>query len=300
MKLKRLLSLIIAVILPFSAFSGCSGKNDITESDHLTAYFFDVGQADCSLLVFPDGTVMLIDAGNRSDGIYIADELSSLGIKNIDYLVCTHPHEDHIGGTEDILSKFKIENILVPLIDDEYIPDTTIVKNFYENAEKSGAKLIELTAGTAVIEKDDYRVTALAPASDAIYSDLNDYSLVLLVTCYTNTLIFTGDAEMPSELDMQRLNLNLDADILKVGHHGSENSSTEEFLKAVSPKVSVISSGAGNKYGHPTADALDRLDAMGTKVYRTDTAGTIIAKCYDGGFNIETTTDICLDGEQRK
>ena len=136
MKLKRLLSLIIAVILPFSAFSGCSGKNDITESDHLTAYFFDVGQADCSLLVFPDSTVMLIDAGNRSDGIYIADELSSLGIKNIDYLVCTHPHEDHIGGTEDILSKFKIETILVPLIDDEYIPDTTIVKNFYENAEK--------------------------------------------------------------------------------------------------------------------------------------------------------------------
>lgn len=143
-------------------------------------------------------------------------------------------------------------------------------------------------------------MTALAPASDAIYSDLNDYSLVLLVTCYTNTLMFTGDAEMPSELDMQRLNLNLDADILKVGHHGSENSSTEEFLKAVSPKVSVISSGAGNKYGHPTADALDRLDAIGTKVYRTDTAGTIIAKCYDGGFNIETTTDICLDGEHRK
>lgn len=300
MKFKRVLSLILAVVLTFASLSGCGSKSNISGSDHLTAYFFDVGQADCSLLIFPDGMVMLIDVGNRNDGVFIADELSSLGVSSIDYLVCTHPHEDHIGGTDDIFNKFKIENILVPSIDDEYIPDTTIVKNFYANAEKSGAKLAEISAGTVILEKDDYRVTALAPAVDAIYSDLNDYSLVLLVTCYTNTLMFTGDAEKPSELDMQRLTLNLDTDILKVGHHGSENSSTEEFLNALTPKVAVISSGAGNKYGHPTAAALDRLNDVGAKVYRTDTSGTIIAKCYDGGFNIETTTDICLDGDHRK
>ena len=118
MKFKRVLSLILAVVLTFASLSGCGSKSNISGSDHLTAYFFDVGQADCSLLIFPDGMVMLIDAGNRNDGVFIADELSSLGVSSIDYLVCTHPHEDHIGGTDDIFNKFKIENILVPSIDD--------------------------------------------------------------------------------------------------------------------------------------------------------------------------------------
>lgn len=300
MKNKRIISMILCILVPIFLFSGCFGDKEIKSDGCLTAYFFDVGQADCSLLIFPDSTVMLIDAGNRSDGFYIADELSSLGIKMIDYLVCTHPHEDHIGGTDKIFDKFKIDNILVPKIDDEFMPDSAIVKQLYENIEKSGSKLIELTAGTVVLERENYNVTALAPSDDALYSNLNDYSLVLLINCFTNTLLFTGDAETPSELDMQRLPVNLNADILKVGHHGSENSSTADFLKAVSPKVAVVSSGTGNKYGHPTKEALDRLNEVGAKVYRTDTVGTVIAKCYDGGFNIETTTDICLDGEQRK
>ncbi len=298
--LKRLLSVILSLILIIGLVSGCGKEKPLTEKDigSLTVYFFDVGQADCSLLLFPDDTVMLIDAGNKADGEEIADFLEKIDIETINYFVCTHPHEDHIGGALDIFEQFKIETVCMPEIDESFQPKTAIYKNLLKAIEDEGCKSLTLSAGTLVVEKEHFNVTAVAPSSNAIYSDLNDYSLNLLVNCFSNTILFTGDAEQPSELDMLKLDMNLDADILKVGHHGSGNSSTENFLNAVTPQVSVISCGEGNTYGHPHDEAVKRLGKIGSKVFRTDTVGTVIARCYDGGFNIETDDSIMLDGNR--
>ena len=295
--MKKLLSLflIVACLLGFTV--GCNANNKDTFSDErLTVYFFDVGQADCSLLLFPDNTVALIDAGNKQDGKKISDYIDDLGIETINYFVLTHPHEDHIGGAVDIFKKFKVETVCMPKIDENYLPDTAVYKSTMDTIASEKCRELYLSSGTAIVEKDNYSITALSPAENSIFSDMNDYSLTLLVNCFSNTILFAGDAEKPAELDMMNSKLNLDADILKVGHHGSGNSSTTEFLKKVTPQVSVISCGKGNTYGHPHSDAVDRLLKSGSKVYRTDTVGTVIAKCYDGGFNIETNENIKLDG----
>lgn len=294
----KLLSLILSLTLIFSIVSGCSDENSNHFSDEcLTVYFFDVGHADSSLLIFPDGTVMLIDTGNRNDGILIADYLRSIDIKTIDYLVLTHPHEDHIGGAADIFEILNVSTVCLPLINEDYLPNSSVYEALNNSIQKEDCKTVYLSANTVLTQKDNYNVTAISPNSNSVFSDLNDYSAVLMVNCFTNTLIFTGDAEKPAELDMQALNINLDADILKVGHHGSSGSSTDEFLKNVTPAVSVISCGINNSYGHPNSKTLDRLQNIGSKIYRTDTVGTVIAKCYDGGFNIETDRNICLNGD---
>lgn len=299
--MKKFISLLMTAVLILGVLSGCDkNKNEVNSfsEECLTVYFFDVGQADSSLLLFPDGTVMLVDAGNKSDGKEIAGFIENLGIDSIDYFVLTHPHEDHIGGAQDIFDRFEISTVCMPDIDKAFEPDSAIYKNLLKAIEDEKCRSLALTANTLIFEKDDFNVTTVAPRKNSIYSNLNDWSLSLLVDCFTNTILFTGDAEQPSELDMLSLDVNLDADILQVGHHGSANSSTADFLNAVTPMVSVISCGKGNTYGHPTDEALTRLADCGSKIYRTDTVGTVIAKCYNGGFNIETSDEIELDGNR--
>lgn len=291
---KKLFSIIFSLILIFTC--SCSNK-DIRSNECLTVYFFDVGQADSSLLLFPDGTTVLIDAGNRADGEEIAGFIKNGGINTIDYFVCTHPHEDHIGGAEEIFEQFVVKTVCMPRLDDTYKP-TVLYKNLLNSIKSEKSGTIYLSAGTVLLTKENYTIEALAPDKNSVYSDLNDYSLVLLVDFFTNTLLFTGDAENISENEILRNCKNIDADILKVGHHGSRDSSTKAFLNAVTPQVAIISSGVNNTYEHPHDEALNQLNNVGATVYRTDTVGTVIAKLYDGGFNIETDNSIELDGNK--
>lgn len=295
--MKRVISILLLIILIFT-FIGCQNKERTVSDNEMTVYFFDVGQADCSLILFPDGKTMLIDAGNRADGPLIADFIDELNIETLDYFVLTHPHEDHIGGAEDIFDEFNILTVCLPNIPHEYEPDTGIFRDVNTSIEKENCRTLKLNTGTVIEQNKSYDITALSPFENAVYSDMNDWSLSLLVDCFTNTILFTGDCEKPAESDMLYSKINLDADILKVGHHGSKNSSTEKFLKAVTPKVSVISCGADNSYKLPHSDAISRLNNIGSKVYRTDTVGTVIAKCYDGGFDIKTDSSINLNGNK--
>ena len=292
---RKLLSLIL--ILSLLLASSCSRKS-ITNSECLTVYFFDVGQADSSLLIFPDSTTMLIDAGNRADGENIAEFLKHGGIDTIDYFICTHPHEDHIPVAENIIYTQDITKTYRPNTDEAVYTPATIYTTILESIEKEKCETLYLTSGTILLKKESYSVKATAPGDNSVYSDLNDYSLSLLIDYYTNTLLFTGDAEKTSESEMINTNINLDADILKVGHHGSRDSSTDIFLKAVTPQVAIISCGKDNTYGHPHTEAISRLNDIGATVYRTDTVGTVIARLYDGGFNIETDNTIELDGNK--
>lgn len=293
--MKRLVCVLILLVLLVTSV-GCQDNKHIVADNSLTVYFFDVGQADCSLLLFPDGKTMLIDAGNRADGPKISLYLDNLGIDTLDYFVLTHPHEDHTGGAIEIFNNFDVLTVCLPDIPAEFEPKTAIFKEVNTAIENEKCRTLKLNAGTVITENEIYEITALNPAENSVYSNINDWSLSLLIDCFTNTLLFTGDCEKPAELNMLNSKINLDADILKVGHHGSENSSTEDFLKAVTPQVSVISSGVGNTYNHPHAETVARLNNIGSRIFRTDIVGTVIAKCYDGGFNIETDSTICLNG----
>lgn len=292
--MKRKLAIILLLIFSL-LFCSCSTKA-INDEKCLTIYFFDVGQADSSLLLFPDGLSILIDAGNPADGQPISQFLKQGGIDTLDYLVCTHPHDDHIGGTGDIFENLQVKNVCMPYLDPNIYKPTKLYSSLMANIESEQSNIIYLSAGKVLLQKANYSIEAIAPGENSVYSNVNDYSVGLKVDYFTNTAIFTGDAEARSESEMLNANINLDADILSVGHHGSSTASSKEFLDAVSPQVAIISCGKGNSYGHPHSETLERLNKTGAKIYRTDTVGTVIAKLYDGGFNIETDNYIDLDG----
>lgn len=288
--------LLVAILLISLIFCSCQAK-PIADNSCLTVYFFDVGQADSSLLIFPDGLTVLIDAGNDADGEKIAKFLKDGKMKTIDYLILTHPHEDHIGGASDVIDTVEVKTVCLPYIDKSFYTPTKTYSNLLESIKEENAETVYLSSGKILLEKNNYCVEALSPSENSIYSDLNDYSVCLKVDYFTNTLLFMGDAEEIAEKEIMATGKNLDADILKVGHHGSSNSSCDEFLKAVSPKIAIISCGKNNSYGHPHSETLDRLNkSANAKIYRTDTVGTVIVKLYDGGFNVETDRYIDLNG----
>ena len=231
-----LLVAIVAVIYcMWEATAPPQPQKDYTDVNHddLVVRFMDVGQGDCEIIQLPDGTNIIIDGGPESAQGSLLKEIDSYGIKKFDYVIATHPHEDHIGGTDDIFKNLEIKNVCLPYLDSEFYTPTKLYSNLLANIESEGSNTIKLSAGSVLLEKENYSIEAIAPGKDSVYSDLNDYSVCLLIDYYTNTILFTGDAEERSETEMLATGKNLDADILKVGHHGSSGSSSEEFLKKV-------------------------------------------------------------------
>lgn len=250
----------------------------INNNDELTIYYLDVGQAD-SILIKSNNEYMVIDGGNNNDGPLLVNYFKSLGITNIKYLVGTHPHEDHIGGLDDIINSFNIENI--------YIPDAITTTSTFEELLDA----IENKNMTYKVPKINESLSLGNASLKVIYtgtntSDLNNTSIVLKMTYINNTFLFTGD--MTSVTEEKILNKDIKADVLKIGHHGSRYSSTNEFLKKVNPKYAIISVGKNNKYGHPAIETISKLNKMNIETYRTDESGTIILK--SNGENINITT----------
>lgn len=243
--------------------------NSPVASGTLKVHFIDVGQAD-SILIQSGETAVLVDAGNNGDGNLVVNYLKAQGVTKLAATVATHPHEDHIGGMDTVLKSIPVERF--------YMPNATSTTKTFEDmiaaANASGAKKIQVKAGV-VLDVPGISGTFLAPVGSK-YDDLNNYSAVLKIVHGNTSFLLTGDAEDVSEQQMLK-NGNLQSTLLKVGHHGSDSSTTAAFLKAVSPKFAVISVGKGNTYGHPTDAVLSRLTNAGIQVYRTDQAETIVA-----------------------
>lgn len=240
--------------------------------DNLQIHFVDVGQADAILITQGDNA-MLVDAGENETRDELKDYITSQGISNLDYVVATHPHSDHIGAMYYIIDNFNVNQVLMSgktHTTKTYEKLLTSIKN--KNIEKMVPKLGDkFTLGDATFE-------IVGPTYKSSYGDnLNDYSLVIKLTFGNNTFLFTGDAEENSEEDMVASGINLKCDLLKVGHHGSSTATTEEFLNAVEPKYAVVSVGKDNSYGLPDGRVMKLLKSYNIPVYRTDESGTIVA-----------------------
>ena len=240
----------------------------IITPDHksLVVEYLDVGQAD-SMLLSSNGEYMLIDAGNNEDGDDVVEYLKNAGVSTLKYVVGTHPHEDHIGGMDDVINAFDVQNVL--------LADATSNTQTYSDVLTA----LENKSLTAVVPKvgttfplGDAKVTVLAaqPADD-----LNNASIVLRATYQNTSFLFMGDAEAEVEEAILQSGADIQSNVLKVGHHGSDTSTTSSFLSAVSPDAAVICCGTGNTYGHPSQTTLNKL--AGIPIWRTDLNGTIYA-----------------------
>ncbi len=233
--------------------------------------FLDVGQGDSEFIQLPDGKCMLIDAGISESADVVSERISSLGYEKIDYLVATHPHADHIGGMREIVEGFDIGEIFMP----KASTDTKTFENLLQAISDKGLGITTAKAGKVIVNEDDLKIEFLAPVGGG-YGNLNNYSAVVKLSYGDNVFLFMGDAEKEAEQEiLEKYPYYLDADVLKVGHHGSDTASGKKFINAVSPKLAVIEVGVGNSYGHPHSETLKTLSTVGAQVLRTDINGNI-------------------------
>jgi competence protein ComEC len=249
----------------------------------LTIHFLDVGQSDCTIIELPNGETMMIDAGGSDSEKRVIEYINTLGIKYIDYIFGTHPHEDHIGSLDAVIYNYGIGRIFMPKI----THNTKTFENVISAISKKGLKIESPAAGELLINDNNSHlyIRALAPGKDE-YVNLNNYSIVLKLAYIDVSFLFMGDAEDIIEYEMIDAGLNLGVDLLKTGHHGSDTSTSGALIAAASPKYAVISVGNNNSYGHPSKSVIDGLTASGVEIFRTDELGTIIVSTNGKEINI--------------
>lgn len=282
---KSILSILMLWMLILAGITGCSdlssdtavqrasarteSSSDTSEQEELYVHFLDVGQGDCTVIT-QGGHAMLIDAGDNDKGTAVQAYLNYLGIETLDYFILTHPDADHIGGADVVLYKFDCQTVLMP----EKKTDTRTYDDVIQAMKAKGYSATHPEVGDTYAF-GDASFTVLGPTEE--YSDNNNNSIVIRMVYGDNAFLFTGDAETGAEADILSRGLNVQADVLKAGHHGSSTSTSDEFLEEVSPEYAVISCGESNKYGHPHAETMNKFRQAGITVYRTDEQGTVIA-----------------------
>ena len=270
---KKLLSLLLILAL---LLAGCALPADTAapvSGEGLTGSFIDVGQADCALLEC-GGEFMLIDGGNRDDGQLVVSYLEQQGVETLSAVVCTHAHEDHVGGLPSVLAVYPTQAV--------YAPTRTYASKVFDDfvyyTDQQGLE-ITIPAPGDTWTLGQASVTVLGPVKS--YAETNDTSIVLRVSYGETDFLFTGDMETTAENDMLDYwggRISWKADVLKVGHHGSNTSTGYRFLNEVAPDYAVISVGKDNSYGHPHEEPLSRLNQAGVTIFRTDELGTVIAR----------------------
>ena len=237
----------------------------------LVVHMIDVGQADCFLLA-QEGMTALVDCGTRSTGKDAVVYLKELGVTKLDYVIGTHPHDDHMGGMYDVITNFEIGTVIIPDSRDGYITSNWYMKLM--NELHTGNYKIHYAQEGEIFNLEDATMLVLAVETDV--SNTNNYSIVLKVSFGQMDMIMTGDAEIEIEEKILESGVNIEAEILKLGHHGSDTSNSEAFLDAISPEYGLISSGLGNKYEHPIKEIMERLEERNIEVYRTDESGSVV------------------------
>ena len=268
--------LLFATILELTGAYTYISANDFEEvtntlGNKVRVHYIDVGQGDSTFIELPDGKTVLIDAGESEYGQVVASYIEKLKYSKIDYLIATHPHNDHIGGLTYIVNSFDIGAIYMP----DVTNNTSTYINLLKAIEAKKKKVRVASIGKNIILEDELCLKVLAPSGKE-YEDLNNYSVVLKLTFKEKSFLFMADAQYDSEMDILNSGLDISADVLRVGHHGSTSSTNYNFLKKVSPKIAIISVGLNNDYGHPKEKILNKLKDLNVKIYRTDLNGNIV------------------------
>lgn len=284
-KLKKKITTLLIVILIllistiFEMYFGedtqdtsSSATSNTNIEGELVLTMIDVGQAD-SFLLEQNGKTALIDCGTRSTGKDVVEYLQNEGITRIDYVFGTHPHDDHMGGMYDVITNFEIGTIILPEVKANEVTTNWYIKLMTEI--KNGGYNLEYAKEGTIYDLGDATMKIIGPIS-LPESNLNNYSTVLKVSFGEMDIIMTGDAEITVEEEiLEKYQDELDAEILKMGHHGSDTSTSDEFLKAISPEYALISAKIGNKYEHPIKSVMQKLENADIEVYRTDENGTV-------------------------
>lgn len=284
-KLVKALTIIIIFII--AALSKTYNRQHVSKEaeGELIVHMIDVGQADSFLLVQGD-QVALVDCGTRSSGKDVVAYLQRLGITKINYLFGTHPHDDHMGGMYDVITNFEIETIIIP-----EVKNGEVTANWYLKLMKEirdGGYQVEHPRLDMVYHIGDADIKVIGPISKPV-NNVNNYSIVLKVSFGEMDMIMTGDAEKAVEREILEAGYDIEAEILKLGHHGSDTSSSAEFLDAIDPEYALVSAGVGNQYDHPIESVMEEMEERDIKLYRTDESGTVILLITsdDVSFNCE-------------
>ena len=261
------------------------GKN-VTD---LKMHFINVGQAD-AILIENNGETMLVDAGNNDDETVIKNYLESQNVSYINYLIGTHPHEDHIGAMDYVINSLQIGKVYMP----KTVSNTQTYRDVISAISNKGMQITPPTIGESFYV-GSAKCTILGPRRE--YENTNDNSIVIKVEFGNNSFLLMGDAEATSEMDMVNGGAYLKSDVIKLGHHGSKTSSVPNFLSKVSPKYAVASVGKGNSYKHPSQSVMDRLNSSKVPVYRTDESGTIISTSNGSIISFNTKQGSYVGGD---
>lgn len=241
------------------------------QDSDFTVYYLDVGQSDCSIVIC-DNKVMMIDSGSKSSYIKIRGALLALGIDKIDYLVVTHPHDDHMGNAADIIKKYNVENIIMPKIASENQVDTLTYSDLISSIANHDVNPMTVNVGDK-ISFGRANIDFFAPFEQN--DNLNNMSIVLKVNFGETSFLFQGDAENSIEKQLLSSDMDVSADVIKVGHHGSNTSSSEKYLDVVNPSIAVVSCGADNSFKHPNKQTIDLLEKQDVNTYVTAYNGNI-------------------------
>ncbi len=265
-------ALVLIVTYAVQLINSDKGKTHSVSGD-CAVTFIDVGQGDCTLISC-GGENFLIDAGENHLGDEVVTKLKSLGITKLDLVLGTHAHSDHIGGLDVVINSIPTEKIILSDLPQKLIPSTKTYTDLLSAIVENEVELIPAEVGDSFTVGEG-KITLLGPIKQ--YNDQNNMSVVCRFDFGEVSFMFTGDAEVKAEKDMLLSSQSFNADVLKVGHHGSDTSTSDEFLKAVGPDYAVIEVGEGNEYAHPADSTINKLEGSGAEVYRTDKNGTVTA-----------------------